>query len=86
MNRQTLKRLIAALLVGALVLSLLPMLLMANAAEAENFSVGVIGGADGPTAVFVSGNRGGLLSTLLLIAGAVFLGIGLYTFLKKHRK
>ena len=85
MNRQTLKRLIAAFLVGALVLSLLPMLL-ANAAEAENFSVGVIGGADGPTAVFVTGGWGGLLSTLLLIAGAVFLGIGLFSFLKKRRK
>lgn len=86
MNRQTIKRVVAALLVAALVLSLLPMLLMANAAENESYSVGVIGGADGPTAVFVTGGPGGLLSTLLLIAGAVFLGIGLFAFLKKRRK
>ena len=86
MNRQTLKRVVAAVLVAALILSLLPMILMASAAESENFSLGIIGGADGPTAVFVTGNWGGLLSTLLLIAGAVFLGIGLFTFLKKRRK
>lgn len=35
-------------------------------------SVGVIGGADGPTAIFVSG--GGLPTTLLML-GAVALGV-----------
>ena len=44
-------------------------------------SIGIIGGADGPTAVFVTGNWGGVIVTALaVIALAVFL------FLKKRKK
>ena len=47
-------------------------------------SVGIIGGADGPTAIFVSG--GISLSTLLLIAGGVCALVALVTILIRRRK
>ena len=56
-------------------------------AEGEDSSVGIIGGADGPTAVFVTTSPiGGLLTTILLIAGAVCAGVALATLLRKKRK
>lgn len=79
MNRQTVKRVIAIALLGAMVLGLLPLAALAS-------SVGVIGGADGPTAVFVTGSRGGILSTLLLIAGGICGILAVVKFLQKRRK
>ena len=48
-------------------------------------SVGIIGGADGPTAIFVTGPGGGM-STVLLIAGIICLAVALVGFLKKRKK
>ena len=48
----------------------------------EESSVGIIGGADGPTAIFVSTSPSGIVSTVLLIAGAV----AIVKFLKKRKK
>lgn len=79
MNRQTVKRVIAIALLGAMVLGLLPLAALAS-------SVGVIGGADGPTAIFVTGSRGGILSTLLLIAGGICGILAVVKFLQKRRK
>ncbi len=45
-------------------------------------SLGIIGGADGPTAVFVSGGPGALWVPLLLLAAAVLLVV----FLRKRKK
>ena len=45
-------------------------------------SVGIIGGADGPTAVFVSGGPAGAL--IVLIAAIALAGAGVYLFL--HRR
>ena len=56
-------------------------------AEGEDSSVGIIGGADGPTAVFVTTSPiGGLLTTILLIAGAVCFAAAIATVFKKKRK
>lgn len=56
-------------------------------AEGEDSSVGIIGGADGPTAVFVTTSPiGGLLTTIFLIAGSVCTGIALALFLRRKRK
>jgi Na+-transporting methylmalonyl-CoA/oxaloacetate decarboxylase beta subunit len=79
MNRQTVKRVIAIALLGAMVLGLLPLAALAS-------SVGVIGGADGPTAIFVTGSRGGILSTLLLIAGGICGILAVVKILQKRRK
>lgn len=46
--------------------------------------VGIIGGADGPTAVFIGGDPLGLFLAMLLIA-AVIGGI-IWLFLRKRKK
>ena len=46
-------------------------------------AVSVIGGADGPTSVFVAGKLNGDLSNALIIAGAIVLGIVLLVYWKK---
>ena len=86
MNRDTLKRVIAILLLGSLVLGLLP--LAALAAEANETaggkaSVGIIGGADGPTAIFVTGNWGGLVA---ILAAVICSGVAVVVALRKRRK
>ena len=48
-------------------------------------SVGIIGGADGPTGIFVTGGSG-ILSTLLLMAGGICALVALVTILKKRKK
>jgi len=98
MNRNLIKRVIAILLLGALMLSLLPMFAMASESDElisapipetdksgeDNSSIGIIGGADGPTAVFVTGN--GTLSTLLLIGGAICALVAVVQILKKRKQ
>ncbi len=46
-------------------------------------SIGIIGGADGPTAVFVSGNWGGLIA---IVAAVICSGIAVVVALKKRKK
>lgn len=51
-------------------------------------SIGIIGGADGPTAVFVSDTNGlyFILIGLLLIGGGLFFYLGYRAYRKKHEK
>ena len=49
-------------------------------------SIGIIGGADGPTAVFVSSSPSGIISTILLIAGAVCLAVAIIKYIRKRKK
>ena len=58
------------------------MALVKAAKNNDSMSIGIIGGADGPTAIFVSGG----LSTILLAAGAVCLTAAIVIFLKKRKK
>ena len=51
--------------------------------ESEDTSIGIIGGADGPTAIFVTGNW---ISTLLLIAGGICGVIAVVGYAKKRKK
>lgn len=92
MKHDKLKRIIALALLGSLVLGLLPLAALATETESgtdvitgnhEKASIGIIGGADGPTAIFVTGNW---LSTLLLIAGGICGLIAIVTILKKRKK
>ena len=52
------------------------------AAPVLSGSVGIIGGADGPTAILVSGDG----STLFLIAGGICALVALVTILTRRRK
>ena len=60
--------------------------LLVKKAESEGMSVGIIGGADGPTAILVSTSPAGIVSTVLLIAGAVCFVVAIVKFLKKRKK
>ncbi len=46
-------------------------------------SLGIIGGADGPTVIFVSGSAWGLLLPLLALLA---LGLGLFLWWRKRKK
>ena len=51
----------------------------------QNTSVGIIGGADGPTAVFVSGDLTGFILTVVGVAAAVALLVtGIVLYIKKR--
>ena len=54
--------------------------------ESEDTSIGIIGGADGPTAIFVTGSLGGIVSTVLLIAGCICGIIAIAKVVKKGKK
>lgn len=47
-------------------------------------TIGIIGGADGPTAIFITG-KPSRLEVLLLAAGIAVI-VGVVFFVKKHRK
>ena len=51
----------------------------------ESASVGIIGGADGPTTVFVSGDLTGLVLTVVgIVAAAALLITGIVLYIKKR--
>ena len=51
--------------------------------DSEENSIGIIGGADGPTAIFVTGNWGGLIA---IAAAILCAGIAVIVALKKRKK
>ena len=51
--------------------------------QSGSASIGIIGGADGPTAIFVTGNWGGLIA---IAAAVLCAGIALIVVLKKRKK
>ena len=51
--------------------------------DSEENSIGIIGGADGPTAIFVSGNWGGLIA---IAAAVLCAGIAVIVALKNRKK
>lgn len=51
----------------------------------ESMSISVIGGADGPTSIFLAGRIGGNLSILVIIMGLILMLIaGFILFKHKH--
>ena len=80
MDKRIIKRAVAILLLGSLLLGLLP--LAALAAEASS-SVGIIGGADGPTAIFVASDP---TATVIAIGIAVIAVIAIVAIVMKKRK
>ena len=51
--------------------------------ESEESSIGIIGGADGPTAIFVTGNWGGMIA---MVAAVICSGIAVIVALKNRKK
>ena len=56
----------------------------------ENASIGIIGGADGPTAILVSGSPWGLvlelLAVLLILAVVVTAAVLILRYIRKKKK
>lgn len=51
--------------------------------DSEEEAIDAIGGADGPTAVFVAGNWGGLVA---IVAACIAAGVAVFMALKKRKK
>lgn len=49
----------------------------------ENTAVSIVGGADGPTAVFVAGKLNDNLTFILIVIGIVLLGVAVIAFFKR---
>ena len=49
----------------------------------ENTTVSIIGGADGPTSIFLAGKLNGNAAILLIVAGIVLLAAGGFAWLKR---
>ena len=52
----------------------------------ENTAVSIIGGADGPTTIFLAGKLNGNVAILFIVAGIVLLAAGGFHFLRKKHK
>lgn len=51
--------------------------------EKENTAVSIIGGADGPTSIFLAGKLNGNAAILLMVVGIVLLAAGGFAWLKR---
>lgn len=51
--------------------------------EKENTAVSIIGGADGPTSIFLAGKFNGNAAILLMVAGIVLLAAGGFAWFKR---
>lgn len=51
--------------------------------NSEHASVGIIGGADGPTAIFVSGNPGAVIAAVAVVIAAIVITV---VIIKKRKK
>lgn len=48
-------------------------------------SISIIGGADGPTSIFLAGKVGGASSTITIIIGIIFVVIGVMAFTRRKK-
>ena len=55
------------------------------ALKMNNNAIAIIGGADGPTSVFVAGKLNSLVSILLIAIGVVMLIVAIIFYLKRKR-
>lgn len=91
MKRTTKRTIGIVLVVLGVLLAICGILAITVVNPAERASIGIIGGADGPTAIFVTGTAGPLAALVLLcgtgilplVLGAVCLVIGIWLLLRK---
>lgn len=53
--------------------------------QKEAYAISIIGGADGPTSVFLAGKVGSSTSAGILVVGVVILVVGIILLLKKKK-
>jgi oxaloacetate decarboxylase beta subunit len=70
---------------GIIVLSIIIFITGINMKINQRVSVGIIGGADGPTSVFIAGKVPEGLGIMGIFCGILLLGVGLYLIFRKNR-
>ena len=71
------------LLVIGIIMAAISLVFKVNEQISVTKSVSVIGGADGPTSIFVAGKIGGTPAITGIIVGIVLLAIGIFIFARK---
>lgn len=92
MKRTTQRTIGVLLVVLGVLLAVWGILAMTGVNPTESASIGIIGGADGPTAIFVTGTAGPLAALVLLcgtgilplVLGAVCLVLGVWLLLRRR--
>ena len=70
---------------GMIVLSIIIFITGVNMKIKQRAAIGIIGGADGPTSVFVAGKVPEGLGIMGIFCGILLLGVGLYLIFRKNR-
>ncbi|QEH67354.1 sodium ion-translocating decarboxylase subunit beta [Cellulosilyticum sp. WCF-2] len=84
-NKWTNKKGIVLTIIGLVVISIISMVVILNENGKEAASIGIIGGADGPTAIFISSSAS-LEPVAITICGLILVvGIGIFIY-KKIKK
>ncbi len=71
------------LTVTGIVIAAISLIFMRNGQMSVARSVAIIGGADGPTSIFVAGKIGGFSVMTGMIAGIVLLAVGIFVIARK---
>ncbi len=69
--------------IGAIIIGIIISFIGITMKIKERAAIGIIGGADGPTSIFVAGRVGDDMGYLGMIFGVVLLIIGIYFILRK---
>ena len=69
--------------IGSCIIGLLFVFLGAVMKMKENTAVSIIGGADGPTSVFIAGKINSDLAIVLILTGIILLVIAVIAYLKR---
>ena len=84
-NKWTNKKGIVLTIIGLVVISIISMVFILNETGKEAASIGIIGGADGPTAIFISSSVS-LEPVAITVCGLILVvGIGIFIY-KKIKK
>ena len=70
---------------GMIALSIIIFITGINMKINQRVSVGIIGGADGPTSVFIAGKVPEGLGIMGILCGMLLLTVGLYLIFRKNR-
>ena len=68
------------------IMGILLMMAGVMAKTKKAYSVSVIGGADGPTSIFLAGKVGSSTSLYLIVAGVILIAILVIGWFGKHKK
>ncbi len=71
------------LTVTGIVIAAISLIFIRNGQMSVARSVAIIGGADGPTSIFVAGKIGGFSAMTGMIAGIVLLAVGIFVIARK---